>query len=209
MSLTKPLLLQHGSVEENFAYTYHIFDKAFMQQKSRPRFEGKFIYFEISKIANGITYPYPEKLMHIASLTEKREHTIFPCTNDISNIECLNKCTLAKAHTWFIPLKRNECLYRMARIHWIPEIIKLANRKDLRVKIWIEKKRDKRNKVVEKTFLRYQEGIVDYLIILKNKLDKGSLTYYIFETAFPVFLIRSKSQYDKKYEEYTQTLQTN
>ncbi|MCM3711051.1 hypothetical protein [Sporosarcina luteola] len=209
MVLSAPLSMQENSLEKNLSYTYGIFNSIFIHQAYRPEFEGKTIYFEVSKTVNGITYPYPEKLMHIVSLEEKREHTILPCNNDVASISCSNQCEFAKAHILFVPLQRNECLYRMARIHWIPEIIDLANKKDPRVDVWVEKKKNKHNKFVEKTYIRFREGIIDYLIILAHRKRRGVLTNYIFDSAFPVFLNRSKKQYSQKYESYIRTLQTN
>jgi len=97
----------------------------------------------------------------------------------------------------------------MARIHWIPEIIALARAQDARVKVWIEKKKNKRGKVVEKTFLRFREGIIDYIVILGHRLQGRDVKYYIFESAFPIFLVRSKKQYDQGYSVYSKSLQTN
>lgn len=209
MVLSVPLLLQNESIERNLSYVYQIFNPLFIQQDKRPRFNGKKIYFEVSKSLNGKILPYPEKLMHIVSLEEKNEHTILPCNNDIASNSCYNQCEFSKAHFWFVPLDRNECLYRMARIHWIPEIIELANNQDIRIKVWVEKKKNKRGRYAEKTYLRFQDGIVDYVVILGHRFKGGNFLNYVFESAFPVFIVRSKKQYDQRYSRYIKTLQTN
>ena len=207
MTLSEPLELTESTIESNISIVFEKFNPLFIQQSKRPSFQNKTIYFEISKSSIGFTYPYPEKLMHIISLAEKSEYTILPCNNDIASVRCTNKCELTKAHLLFTTLKRNECLYRMARIHWIPEIINLSNEKDPRVKVWVQEKKNKRNKKVRKTFIRYQEDIIDYLIILSHKEKSGEIENYIFDSAFPVFLTRSKKQYDEQYKRYIESMQ--
>lgn len=203
MTLSQPLLLDLPTLEEKINFVIENFKGIFLNQDNRPLFKGKFIYFEMSKEFRGMVHPYPEKLMHIISLEDKGEMDILPCNNDFSNLICQNKCRLRHAIRDFQLLQRQECFYRMSRIHWIPEIIKLANTDTSHIKVWEEHTKNKKGKMITKTFIRYQEGLVDYLIILAHRIKKGVLVNYIFETAFPVFYERSKKQYDKSYEDNT------
>lgn len=202
MELSQPLILDHPTLKEKIDFVVRNFKEIFLKQENRPLFNEKPIYFEISKMHNGVTYPYPEKLMHILSLGDKGEMKVLPCNNDFSNLICQNKCNIKEAMISFQPLQRQECFYRMSRIHWIPEIIDLANNGSKCIKVWEEEVKNKRGKKVSKTFIRCQEGIADYLIVLAHRKKKGILNNYIFETAFPVFYERSKKQYDKSFEKY-------
>ncbi|WP_421663688.1 hypothetical protein [Lysinibacillus telephonicus] len=203
MTLSKPLILDQPTLEEKISFVVENFNEIFLKQENRPLFNNKTIYFEVSKEYRGMVHPYPEKLMHILSLEDKGEMAILPCNNDISNLICQNKCRLRNAMLDFQLLQRQECFYRMSRIHWIPEIIKLANNNSPHIKVWEEHTRNKKGKKVTKTFIRYQEGLIDYIIILAHRTKDGLLANYIFETAFPVFYERSKKQYDRSFETNT------
>lgn len=47
-----------------------------------------------------------------------------------------------------------------------------------------------------KTFIRYIDGIIDYIIIL----SEGKQKYYII-SAYPVFYYQSKKEFDRSYLE--------
>ena len=198
--ISEPLNLNRKTLEDNLVYVYDIFRETFID--NRPTFQNKFIYFEYSKRSKGITYHFPERFMHLVSLEDNSKVDVLPCTNDIASSTCNNLCDFKNAHSLFVPLKRNDCLYRMARIHWIPEIIVLANKNDFRVKIWTQKQRNRKRKIIENTFLRFQENAIDYVIILAPSKKNGRVSHYILKTAFPVFFKRTKKQYDQMYEKY-------
>lgn len=202
MVISSPLNFIHSELEKNISLVIDNFKPIFLFKDSRPNFNGRFIYFDMNRVYGNITLPQPERLMHILSLEPIKEYTIFPCNNDISFNHCINKCELSCANSNFKILNRSECYYRMARIHWIPEIINLANENNPNIKIWIKKKKSGNGKWIEKTFIRYQEGIVDYVIILRHVIKNGVFTNYYFESAFPVFLKRNKIQYDKEFKRY-------
>lgn len=199
MMLSQPLLLDQSTLDEKICFVIENFKGIFLNKENRPLFNRKSIYFEMSKEYRGMRHPYPEKLMHILSLEDKGQMDILPCNNDPSSLICINKCTLRYAIRDFQFLHRPECFYRMSRIHWIPEIINLANTNSSYIKIWEENTKNNKNKNITKTFIRYQEGLIDYVIILAHRKKDGVLANYIFETAFPVFYERTKKQFDKSY----------
>lgn len=206
MQISSPLNFIEADLTKNLTLAIDNFRPIFLEIKDRPNFNGKFIFFDMSKTKGILSFPYPEKLMHIMSLEPKNSHTIYPCNNDIAFSYCQNQCDASCANTHFKLLLRNECYYRIARIHWIPEIIHLANTSNPSVQIWIEKNTNGRRKTSEKTYIRYQEGIVDYVIILRHVMNKdGSFSHYALISAFPVFLKRNKTQFSQAYQAFIST----
>lgn len=206
MSLSQPLCLNEptlNTLEKKLNFVIENFRSIFLRQENRPKLNDKDIYFEMSREFRGMIHPYPEKLMHILSLEGKNEVEILPCNNDEASTICVNQCKFSNADRDFHFIQRQECFYRMARIHWIPEIINQANEGSEYVKTWVEEDKNKHGKKIKKTFIRYQYGIIDYVIILAHRYRGGEFVNFIFETAFPVFYQRTKKQYDKRYLENT------
>lgn len=202
MTLSQPLILNQPTFDEKISCVIENFRGIFLDREKRPDFNGKGIYFEMSCEFRGLVHPYPEKLMHILSLEDKGQVDILPCNNDEASLICTNQCALRFAQRDFQFLQRKECFYRMSRIHWIPEIINLANSECDDIKIWEETEKD-RGRDVTKTYIRYQKGLIDYLIILRHRKKGAELLNYVFDTAYPVFYQRSKKQYDKRFNENT------
>jgi hypothetical protein len=146
----------------------------------------------MNKSYRNVELSWPERFMHICSIEDKR-YEIFPCNNDISISSCESSCDQTKASIQFQCLKIIECLYRLSRINWIPEVIKLANDYDKHVMSWSEECKDKNDNIVKKHYIRYMSGMHDFLIILGERKMKGNV-YYSFITAFPVFLKRESYQ---------------
>ncbi|MFF3103002.1 hypothetical protein [Viridibacillus arvi] len=206
MTLSQPLSLVQPALDtfdEKINFVIENFKGIFLNRDNRPSFGGQEIYFEMSREVRGMLHPYPEKLMHILSLEGKNEVEILPCNNDEASMICANQCNFRMANRDFHFIQRQDCFYRMSRVHWIPEIINLANSGSLDIKIWVEEERNKRGKKIKKTFLRYQKGLTDYVIILTHRYRDGKFLNYIFETAFPVFYQRTKKQFDKNYMDNT------
>jgi len=90
----------------------------------------------------------------------------------------------------------------MARIHWIPEIIQLANNSDPDIKTWTKPEKDSKGNRIYKHYIRYESGMVDYVVILKEERKQGQVYMYKFLTGFPVFLKRNKIEFDKDYQKY-------
>lgn len=92
---------------------------------------------------------------------------------------------------------RAKCIFRAARVGWIREIILLYNAGDSRVKYWEKINSNKKNRL----YLRYQEDEIDYLVVLEDKSEKRVRLI----TAFPVFFISAKKDYEKDYQNYIKT----
>lgn len=202
MELSNVLEFKGSNLRDNMKETFDLFNEIFINKENRPKLKDYFIYFETKRNVQGRELPYPEKLMHIISNDIDNELDILPCTNDVASFICNTQCKIRKANIDFHIIDRQECYFRMARIHWIPEIINLANINYPNIKLWEEVKISdrKRNKNVTKTYIRYQDKLTDYIIILRNREMNGQLNNYIFETAYPIFFERAKIQFDKGYE---------
>jgi hypothetical protein len=202
-SALQPIILNGDSISQKLVNLEKSFKNIFMDKNARPTFNGKFIFFDMNKSHAGQALSFPERFMHICSLEEKG-YSMFPCNNDVAFFHCSNKCVYKDALEDFRKINRTECYYRMARIHWIPEIIILANNSDPRIKVWQKSEIDYKGKKYMNTLIRYEDGLIDYVIILKE--DRK--TSYKFTTGFPVFLKRNKKQFDADYQAYTKTKST-
>lgn len=199
--LSPPVQLQGKNTLGMINNVFQNFDSIFGKKQARPEYNGVFIFFNTQKFYKGHSLSYPERFMHSCSIEDKPNYTAFPCNNDISYELCANKCDCSKALREFQILSRGECLYRLARIHWIPEVIELANRNDTNINAWIQIETDLKKNRIKKHYIRYESGVDDYVIILKEELgSKQKIKMYNFITAFPVFLKRNKDQFKKNYE---------
>lgn len=131
--------------------------------------------------------------LHISSLERSEGFSILPCNNtiygSICKLNCIDGDWTYDDHTG----TRDICIYRAGFVGIIKSIIHLANNNDGRIKKWREYNR-KTGK--EKTFIRYMDGILDYIIIL----SEGKQRYYII-SAYPVFYYKSKKEFDRSYLE--------
>lgn len=201
--LSHPLLLKGSNNFQLINHAKKIFEEIFIKQKSRPNLDGVFIFFDINAIVNSKTLSLPERFMHICSIIDKHNYTAFPCQNDITYSQCFNKCSITKALTDFQFIQRTECLFRASRIHWIPEIIRLANSNHNCIKSWATSERSRNGKsIIKKRYIRYEEESVDYVIILQEVWKYKTFSHYKFITAFPVFLKRNKIQFEQEYTTY-------
>ena len=76
---------------------------------------------------------------------------------------------------------------------------KLYNENDVRVKYW-EKINSKKKK---RLYLRYQEEEVDYLIVFEKKSEKRVQLI----TAYPIFFVSAKKDYEKDYQNYIKEIE--
>ena len=162
--------------------------------KDRPLFRGMEIYVPLKWIENKA-----EIFWHSASIEQKEKLDIKPCTNDISSAFCPENCILG---TEVITMNdgniRAKCLYRALRVGWIREIIELYNANDVRVKYWKKVNSKKKTRL----YLRYQEE-VDYLIVFEKKSEKRVQLI----TAYPVFFVSAKKDYEKDYQNYIKEIE--
>lgn len=121
--------------------------------------------------------------------------------NDISSAFCQENCILG---TDLITMNngdvRAKCLYRALRVGWIREIIELYNANDIRVKYWEKENSNKKRRL----YLRYQEEELDYLIVLEKKSEKRVQLI----TAYPIFFVSAKKDYEKDYKNYIKEIAT-
>jgi hypothetical protein len=204
-------ILIGANLNEIIYNLYGEFHKIFIKKDSRPLFKNKFIFFNMNRNYKGQILTYPERFMHICSIEDKEDYTIFPCNNDITYSLCRNKCLHHKALTDFQKIGRTECTFRMSRIHWIPEIINLFNEGSVLVKNWQKPQKNKyTNRIENYEFIRYEDEINDYVVILKEDKNKmGGIEKYSFITAYPVFFKRNKRDFDFQYKRYNQLNKKN
>ncbi|AKS37432.1 hypothetical protein NP92_02960 [Anoxybacillus gonensis] len=200
--LSQPLILTGNTIIDKIINLELIFSNLFMDKDKRPLYRGKFIFFDMNKLYKGMQLMFPERFMHICSIEDKPAYTIFPCNNDIAYYLCQNKCVNTNALTDFQKINRSECPYRMSRIHWIPEVIQLANNSDPDITTWTKPEKDNNGNRIYKHYIRYESGTVDYVVILKEERKKGQVYMYKFMTGFPVFTKRNKIQFEKDYQKY-------
>lgn len=207
-----PLYTLNGNNIEEMVYNlkndfYHLF----LQKDSRPLFKGKFIFFNMNNKFLEAELPFAERFMHICSIEDKVNYTMFPCNNDNAFSICKNKCIFNKALTAFQKIGRTECPYRMRRIHWIPEIINMYNFNNDFITNWAKTTKNKKtNQLVNTEFVRYNDGQNDYVVILREDIDKrGNIKKYNFITAYPVFLKNNKTDFDKQYRKYQEEILIN
>lgn len=131
---------------------------------------------------------------HISSIDEMEIFDVLPCNNDDSGVFCNENCNSKEFQVTVDSKIRNVCLYRSTRISLITEIFNLADNKDQRVKVW--KKYDKAS-AKWSLCLRFIDRSVDYFILLRIKENK-----YVLETAYPVFYVNAKKDYDTEYQKY-------
>ncbi|WP_270395870.1 hypothetical protein [Mediterraneibacter massiliensis] len=163
--------------------------------KDRPLFQGMEIYVPLKWIESKA-----EIFWHSASIEQKAKLDIKPCINDLSSALCPENCILG---TDLITMNngdvRTKCLYRALRVGWIREIIELYNENDVRVKYWEKVNSKKKNRL----YLRYQEEELDYLIVFEKKSEKRVQLI----TAYPVFFVSAKKDYEKDYQNYIKEIE--
>ncbi|WP_063095588.1 hypothetical protein [Bacillus amyloliquefaciens] len=189
-------MTNHSDIENAL---YSVFQSKIMDRENRSKFQGKFIYVD----CNSWIKNKNEMFWHLISLNEEEKFNVFPCNNCVSATKCFSNCT---TNARSIHMKnddiRNICYYRGIRVHWINEIVHLANNGDPDVRIWrVTKKRGRKQ-----TYIRFINGAVDYIIVLDERFKAGELSNYILTTAYPVFYINAKDNFDKAYSKYIQIL---
>lgn len=184
----------------NFIYENH-FKLNFMDKYQRPKLFGKFIFLDL----DFINYK-PERFWHIISFeAEEEKYTVNPCINIADQAYC-NRMKTKCDEGLFLPKEprlenRAECIYRMRRLNLLNPIIDLANAGSTLVKVWTEDEITADLKNIRKVYIRYQDDLIDYLIILID----GSITGkngYKFVTAYPVVHNGTKRRLDNCFKNY-------
>ena len=84
---------------------------------------------------------------------------------------------------------------RAVRVNWIRSVLEMYNNDDSRVKYWEKVHSTNKRKRI---YLRYQEEEIDFLVILEDISDKRVR----FITAYPIFFLSAKRDYEKDYQTY-------
>lgn len=173
--------------EDIIENAYEIFRYKFMDKNNRPTLFDKFIFIDFKHWVHNKA----DCFWHLVSLHETEQFGVFPCENNISESICKENCI---SEVKQVRIKNNQlrdlCIFRMLRIEWVMDIVKLADRKDENIKVWIKD---------DKLHIRFQHEDVDYVVILLNAKNRYQLI-----SAFPVFYINKKKQFDTDYNNYIQ-----
>lgn len=191
MSKLVPIDIIGLSKTEDIMQKCHDIFKATMASKeSKPKLNDR----EIIVPLKWIDYK-AEIFWHSASIEPKQKLDILPCNNDIASSVCGNNCVAAIDSIVINGTERQKCIYRAVRVNWIKPVIEMYNNNDSRVKYW-EKVHtmNKKNRI----YLRYQEEEIDYLVVLEDKSDKRVR----FITAYPIFFLSAKKDYESDYQIY-------
>jgi hypothetical protein len=186
----KPLeILKENSLDDIFVRSHELF-KNTIARKDRPKLGDKEIFVPLVWIETKA-----EIFWHSSSIEPKSRLDIKPCNNDISSSLCDGNCITSKD---MVIMKNGEerakCIFRAVRIGWIREMIEMYNSGDHRVFYWEKVNSDKRNRL----YLRYIEDEIDYMVVFEEKSEKRVRLI----TAYPVFFISAKRDYDKDFQNY-------
>lgn len=175
-----------NDIDDIINVTYNEFKKFYMDRDIRPNsLFGKKLIIEF---ANWKEYK-ADSYWHLISLDEKEYFNVFPCGNKLSDHICLGNCIYKKRQiVRYNGAIRNICVYRALRIKWVLDIIRLADQNSNKIKKW-----EKNNNL----YLRYKNNKIDYVVILASKRQ----TYKLI-SAFPVFYINKKQEFDNDFKFY-------
>ena len=188
-----PILQFPADVNQSIDVAYDYFATNIADRAHRPSLFDKEVFIECSEKIEDC----PVGFWHIISLENKHRFSkILPCTNDPAIDLCEQNCVTGKNQVTigYGTEDRNICLYRAARLPWIIDLIKMANRDDPAVQVWLKPGGKKAN---DKLYLRYKHGGKDFVVIFSVQ---GK--YYRLISAFPVFYLNEKQDLDNDYAAY-------
>ena len=192
-SQLSPILHFTTDINQSIDIAYDYFSKNIGDRAHRPALFDKEVYIECAEIVND----RPVGFWHIISLEDKHNFSkIVPCVNDPSIDLCAQNCITKKNQ---IEIKygtevRCICLYRAVRLPWIIDLIKMANRDDPSVQVWLKPGGQKAN---DRLYLRYNHDGNDFVVIFTVQKS-----FYRLVSAFPVFYLREKEDMNKDYDTY-------
>ena len=191
VSKLSPILSFPEDFQKSIDIAYDYFAEHIGNRSRRPALFDKEVFVECAEmVANR-----PIGFWHIISLDDTHKFkTLIPCVNDPTINLCEQNCIYGKHQIPFdyITDQRNLCLYRACRLPWIIDIIKLANRDDPYIDIWL-KPSTKRGSA--KLYLRYNHFGNDYVVIFS-----AEKRFYRIISAFPVFYLSQKREFDKEHD---------
>lgn len=179
-----------NKTEEIMDKCHNTFKATLVSKKNKPRFKGR----EVLVPLKWLDYK-AETFWHSASIESKQRLDILPCNNDITSSLCNNNCILETDYIMLNGIKREKCIYRAVRVNWIRSVLEMYNNNDSRIKYW-EKihPSNKKNRI----YLRYEEEEIDFLVILEDVSKKRVR----FITAYPIFFLSAKRDYENDYRSY-------
>ena len=197
--LSDPMLYNGVSIEKILDEAMDNFYHSFLKEEVKPKYNSKDIFFNMNKKYANFTLKYPEKFLHISSLDiDDTKYDMLFCENDWAKNSCFNTCENGSSNNSnFRLIGRIECIYRINRLHWIPEIISIANSGSNNIKEWNHCYKNGKGILKTKRCIRYTDKAIDYIIILEE-----SKNGYDFITAFPVLLKSFRRRFDKEYSAY-------
>ncbi len=176
-------------IEDIMNKCHDVFKDTMTSKENKPLFKGK----EIMVPLKWLDYK-AEIFWHSASIEPKAKLDILPCNNDITSSFCGNNCIMAADSIVINGVEREKCIYRAVRMSWIKPVIEMYNAGDARVKYWEKAHSNKKNRL----YLRYQEEEIDFLIVLEEKSEQR----VVFITAYPIFYLSAKKDYEMDYQNY-------
>lgn len=185
-----PILEFPADVNQSLNIAYDYFAKNIGNRAHRPALFDKEVFIDCTEYIDD----RPAGFWHIISLEDKHRFSkILPCTNDPTIDLCEQNCVTGKNQ---VAIKhgvenRNICLYRAARLPWIIDLIKMANRDDPAVQVWLKPGGSKAN---DKLYLRYKHSGKDFAVIFSVQ---GK--FYRLISAYPVFYLNEKQDFDNDY----------
>lgn len=195
MSKLIPIDISGLSTTEDIMNKCHnIFKDTMASKENKPQIDGR----EVLVPLKWLDYK-AETFWHSASIEPKQRLDILPCNNDITSSLCSNNCIAATDSIVLNGAEREKCIYRAVRVNWIKPVLEMYNHNDSRVKYW-EKVHSKNKK--KRIYLRYQDEEIDYLIVLEDISDKRVR----FITAYPIFFLSAKRDYENDYQIYRKSI---
>lgn len=192
-SKLSPILQFPEDVNQSIDIAYDYFSKNIADRAHRPALFDKEVYIDCTEYIDD----RPVGFWHIVSLEDKHRFSkIVPCVNDPSIDLCSQNCITGKRQVSIKHGVENRylCLYRAARLPWIIDLIKMANRDDPAVQVWLKPGGQKSN---DKLYLRYRHTGNDFVAIFTSQKR-----FYRLISAFPVFYLNEKHNMDKDYATY-------
>ena len=190
--LSSPLAFS-DNFEDNLNVAFQYFQSEINDRSKRPVLFDKEVFIEAHEQIDG----RPQGFWHAISLEDTHRFKVLPCINDKNINLCAENCN-AGHHQISIKYNtetRNICLLRASRLPWILDIIKLANKDDPSVQVWLKPGTGKSS---QKLYLRYNHDGVDYIIIFSVEKQ-----FYRLISAYPVFYTKDKVNFNKDYATYS------
>lgn len=197
--LTEPVKVnKYDNIISQIEEIYHYFCKAFIDNENNRHLQNDFIF-----VKNNFISGMHERFLHSVSMEDKEFYNIYPCNNDRTYVDCYTRCKISESPDIFKKINRALCFYRLSRVHWVPEVISYTNAENPNIKVWRKEEKDLTNgKWRWKRYVRYENGLADYVIIFNEIYKNGDLYLLDFRTAYPVFVKPDKIRFSKEYNKY-------